>query len=55
MSPQFARPDWLICQVVPVPPLSVRPSVRMFGTLECHDDITHKISDIVKANQELKK
>lgn len=28
--PQYARPEWLILQVLPIPPPPVRPSVR-FG------------------------
>ncbi len=50
LNPKWARPDWLILQVLPVPPPHVRPSVSMGGTQRCEDDLTHKISDIVKAN-----
>ena len=32
MDPKFSRPEWLIVTVLPVPPLSVRPSVVMFGS-----------------------
>lgn len=32
MNPKFCRPEWLIVTVLPVPPLSVRPSVVMFGS-----------------------
>ena len=32
MSPKFARPDWMITTVVPVPPLPVRPAVVMNGS-----------------------
>ncbi len=32
MDPRFARPDWMIVTVVPVPPLAVRPAVVMHGT-----------------------
>ena len=31
MSPEFARPDWMIVTVFPVAPLPVRPAVVMFG------------------------
>ena len=31
MDPLFCRPDWLLCTVVPVPPLPVRPAVVMAG------------------------
>ncbi len=32
MDPNFARPDWMIVTVLPVPPLCVRPAVVMFGS-----------------------
>ena len=31
-SPKFARPDWMILQVLPIPPLQVRPAVLTFGS-----------------------
>lgn len=55
MDPKFARPDWMIVTVLPVPPLAVRPAVVMFGATKNQDDLTHKLSDIIKANNELKK
>lgn len=32
MDPRYARPDWMIITVFPVPPLPVRPAVVMFGS-----------------------
>lgn len=55
MDPRYARPDWMICTVLPVPPLAVRPAVVMFGSAKNQDDLTHKLSDIVKCNNELKR
>ncbi|KAH8289336.1 hypothetical protein KR054_003872 [Drosophila jambulina] len=55
MDPKFARPDWMIVTVLPVPPLAVRPAVVMFGAAKNQDDLTHKLSDIIKANNELRK
>eukprot|EP00795_Rhopilema_esculentum_P016726 gene16726-8179_t len=55
MNPKFARPDWMIVTVLPVPPLPVRPAVVMNGTARNQDDLTHKLADIVKANNHLKK
>jgi DNA-directed RNA polymerase II subunit RPB1 len=54
LSAKFSRPDWLICQVLPVPPLAVRPAVFTFGSARNQDDLTHKLSDIVKTNNQLK-
>ena len=45
----------MICTVMPVPPLAVRPAVVTFGSARNQDDLTHKLSDIVKANNELKR
>ncbi|KAK3607289.1 hypothetical protein CHS0354_002914 [Potamilus streckersoni] len=55
MDPKFARPDWMIVTVMPIPPLCVRPAVVMFGSARNQDDLTHKISDIIKANNQLKR
>jgi len=54
MDPAYARPDWMIITVMPVPPLCVRPSVVMFGTARSQDDLTHKLADIIKMNNHLK-
>ena len=32
MDPKYARPDWMIVTVMPVPPLPVRPAVVMHGS-----------------------
>lgn len=53
MDPKFARPDWMLVTVLPVPPLSVRPAVVMYGSARNQDDLTHKLADIIKANNEL--
>lgn len=53
MNPKYARPDWMVITVLPVPPLAVRPAVVMFGSARNQDDLTHKLADIVKANNEL--
>lgn len=53
MDPKYARPDWMIISVLPVPPLPVRPAVVMYGSARNQDDLTHKLADIIKANNEL--
>ena len=32
MDPKWARPDWMVVTVMPVPPLCVRPAVVMYGS-----------------------
>jgi DNA-directed RNA polymerase II subunit RPB1 len=53
LNPAFARPEWLIVTVLPVPPPHVRPSVALDALNRGEDDITHKLADIVKANAAL--
>jgi DNA-directed RNA polymerase II subunit RPB1 len=52
-SPNFCRPEWLICTVLPVPPPAVRPSVKQDNNQRSDDDLTYKLIDIVKANSKL--
>ena len=55
LSPQWCRPEWLICSILPVSPPSVRPSVKQSNGQRSEDDITHKLIDIIKTNAHLKK
>jgi DNA-directed RNA polymerase II subunit RPB1 len=55
LNPKWCRPDWMIVQVLPVPPLAVRPSIAMSSDQRAEDDLTHKLALIVKANQQVKK
>lgn len=50
LDPKWARPDWLILTVMPVPPPHVRPSVQIDGMARGEDDLTHNLASIVKAN-----
>lgn len=52
-SPIFARPEWMICQVLPVPPPAVRPSVKLDAQQRSEDDLTHIYSNIIKTNRDL--
>jgi len=53
-SESWCRPEWLLCSVLPVPPPSVRPSVRQANTQRMDDDLTHKLADIIKYNENLR-
>lgn len=53
-SPKWNRPEWMICTNLPVPPPAVRPSVRTDTGQRSEDDLTHKLSSIVKVNNQLK-
>ena len=52
-SPTFSRPEWMICQVLAVPPPAVRPSVKHDSQQRSEDDISHIIVNIIKANNTL--
>ncbi|KAK4694851.1 DNA-directed RNA polymerase II subunit RPB1, partial [Lecanoromycetidae sp. Uapishka_2] len=53
LSNDYARPEWMIITVLPVPPPPVRPSVAMDGAsgVRGEDDLTYKLGDIIRANQ----
>lgn len=57
LNKDYARPDWLVITVLPVPPPPVRPSISMDGTgqgLRNEDDLTYKLGDIIRANGNVK-
>jgi len=54
LNPKFSRPDWMVCTVLAVPPLTVRPSVIMEDNQRMEDDLTHQLIDIVRNNQRLR-
>jgi DNA-directed RNA polymerase II subunit RPB1 len=52
-SPLWSRPEWMVCQVLPVPPPSMRPSVKLDAQQRSEDDLTHIYSNIIKYNRDL--
>jgi DNA-directed RNA polymerase II subunit RPB1 len=52
-NPKWNRPEWMICSVLPVPPPAVRPSIIEENGQRREDDLTHKLSDIIKANNQV--
>ena len=53
-NPKAARPEWMVLQVLPVPPVYVRPSITLESGIRSEDDLTHKLVDIIRINQRLK-
>src|SRR5207244_4176954 len=49
-----ARPEWAVIQLMPVPPVSVRPSITLESGIRSEDDLTHKLVDIIRINQKLR-
>jgi DNA-directed RNA polymerase II subunit RPB1 len=54
LNPEFARPEWMICTVLAVPPLAVRPSVVMDDNQRMEDDLTHQLISIIRSNDSLR-
>ena len=52
-NPLWSRPEWMICQVLAVPPPTVRPSVKHDAQQRSEDDISHILMNIIKANKTL--
>lgn len=53
INPKACRPEWSILTLLLVPPVTVRPSITLETGERSEDDLTHKLSDIVRANQRL--
>lgn len=51
--PTWNRPEWMICTVLAVPPPAVRPSIIEENGQRREDDLTHKLSDIIKTNNNI--
>jgi DNA-directed RNA polymerase II subunit RPB1 len=53
LNKDYARPEWMVLTVLPVPPPPVRPSISVDGTgqgMRGEDDLTYKLGDIIRAN-----
>lgn len=58
LNADYARPEWMILTVLPVPPPAVRPSISVDGTsqgMRSEDDLTYKLSDIIRANSNVRR
>ncbi len=53
VNPPTCRPEWAILTILLVPPVTVRPSIILESGERSEDDLTHKLSDIIRANQRL--
>ncbi len=47
------QPEWMILTVMPIPPVTMRPSITLETGERSEDDLTHKLGDIVRINQRL--
>ncbi len=53
-DPLYARPEWMVLTVLPVPPRTVRPSIILETGIRSEDDLTHKLVDIIRVNNRLR-
>ena len=53
VNPKSCRPEWGVLTLLLVPPVTVRPSIILESGERSEDDLTHKLSDIIRANQRL--
>ena len=51
LNPKAVRPEWFVLTVLPVPPVTVRPSIILETGERSEDDLTHKLVDIIRINQ----
>lgn len=50
----WSRPEWMICQALPVAPPAVRPSVKHDAQQRSEDDLTHIYVSIISTNNDLR-
>ncbi len=53
INPNALRPEWTILTVMPIPSVTMRPSITLESGERSEDDLTHKLGDIVRINQRL--
>ncbi|MDO8528782.1 MAG: DNA-directed RNA polymerase subunit A' [Nanoarchaeota archaeon] len=53
INAETCRPEWAVLTSLLVPPVTVRPSIILESGERSEDDLTHKLSDIIRANQRL--
>jgi DNA-directed RNA polymerase subunit A' len=53
IDPKIFRSEWAVLTLLLVPPVTVRPSITLETGERSEDDLTHKLSDIIRANQRL--
>ncbi len=53
LDTRHSRPEWMILTTLPIPPVTMRPSITLETGERSEDDLTHKLGDIVRINQRL--
>ena len=55
IDPSTTRPEYMILTVLPVPPITVRPTITLETGERSEDDLTHKLVDVIRSNLKLQK
>ncbi len=50
---KISKPEWGVLKLLPIPPVTMRPSITLESGERSEDDLTHKLGDIVRINQRL--
>jgi DNA-directed RNA polymerase subunit A' len=53
INARTCRPEWAVLSLLIVPSVTTRPSITLDTGERSEDDLTHKLSDIIRANQRL--
>ncbi len=53
LDPLIIRPEHMILIILAIPPITTRSSITLESGERSEDDLTHKLSDIVRVNQRL--
>jgi len=53
INSEYCRPENMILTILPIPPVTIRPSITLESGERSEDDLTHKLGDIVRINQRL--
>jgi DNA-directed RNA polymerase subunit A' len=53
INAKTCRPEWAVLSLLLVPSVTVRPSITLDTGERSEDDLTHKLSDIIRSNQRL--
>lgn len=51
---KLSRPEWMLLSILPIPPPAMRPSVKADNGKISEDDLTYKLNEIIKFNNQLR-
>jgi DNA-directed RNA polymerase subunit A' len=51
---KIVKPEWFVLTVLPIPPITIRPSITLESGIKSEDDLTHKLVDIIRINERLR-